>query len=84
MFALTMASFLVLIDRADKGGILQQKIALAFAVAFIAFAIVFAAIETFWAENPLIPPGLIIKQRAGPCYAIQVLLLTAQFSVSSI
>ena len=82
VLALMMASFLLFIDRANKGGILQPRLTFAFAVSFIVLAVIFAAIESFWAENPLVPPALIFKQRAGPNYAIQIFLLIAQFSVS--
>ena len=81
-FALTMASFLLLVDSAQKDGGLNSLITLAFGGMFLTSAIAFTIIESFWAKAPLISLSLLIKQQVWPYFAIQTLMLIAQFAVS--
>ena len=81
-FALTMASFLLLIDSAQKDGGLDSLMTLAFVAIFLTSAIAFMFIESFWAKAPLISTSLLIKQQVWPYFAIQTLLLIGQFAVS--
>lgn len=84
LFALSflMASFLLFVDSAGKDDGFQHSFAPLFAATFVAFAVALALIESYYAENPLISPALIAKERVGPYYAVQTLLLVAQFGVS--
>ncbi|KAL8709499.1 MAG: hypothetical protein Q9220_005741 [cf. Caloplaca sp. 1 TL-2023] len=80
-FALTMAAFLLLVDRGSKDQPLHVVIILSVMTA--AFAIAFLLIEKFWATSPLIPLSLLKEGGAGFNFAVQILVLVAQFGMLS-
>ena len=82
-FALTATSFLVLSDFVAKGQGLQSPLAIAFAVSFGIFGVIFLLIQGYWAPRPLIPLPLLASQSVGPFLAVQILMLCAQFTVRS-
>lgn len=77
-----MISFLLLVDIAGKGATLSSSLFIALAVSFALFAVSFVLVETYWAQSPIISPTLIVQEKAGSYFAVQTLLLIAQFSVS--
>ena len=80
-FAFMMASFLLFVDSAGKEDGVDNPIALAFGAAFVAFAIAFVLTEIYWTKGPMIPLSLFSKGQVGPYFAVQMLLLIAQFTV---
>ncbi|KAL8873070.1 MAG: hypothetical protein Q9174_001408 [Haloplaca sp. 1 TL-2023] len=83
-FALTMTTFLALLDRSskDRAGV-RSPLLIALAVSFVVFVLVFFLTETRWAANPMIPPSLLRNWRVGFYFVVQVLLLVAQFGLVS-
>lgn len=82
-FASTMASFLLLVDAAQKEGGLDSLITLALLAIFWTSAIFFIFIEQIWTKSPLISLSLLTKPQVGPYFAVQILLLVAQFALVS-
>ncbi|MCJ1277035.1 hypothetical protein MMC21_004844 [Puttea exsequens] len=82
-FAFMMASFLLFVDSAGKEDGVDNPIALAFGAAFVAFAIAFVLTEIYWTKGPMIPLSLFSKGQVGPYFAVQMLLLIAQFTLVS-
>ncbi|KAL8951564.1 MAG: hypothetical protein Q9222_002474 [Ikaeria aurantiellina] len=78
-FGITMASFLVLVDRGSKDQPLPVVVTLAVMTA--AFATAFLLIESYWATAPLIPLSLLKQGGAGFYFAVQILLLVAHFGM---
>lgn len=77
-----MISFLLLVDIAGKGANLRSPLFIALAVSFALSVVAFVLVETYWAQSPIISPTLIVQEKVGSYFAVQTLLLTAQFSVS--
>ena len=80
--AMTMISFLLLVDIVGKGVNLRSWPFAALAVSFALSAVSFVLVETYWARNPVISPKLIIQRKVGSYFVVQTLILIAQFSVS--
>lgn len=80
--AMTMLSFLLLVDIAGKGFSLRTPLFIGLGVSFALSGITFILIETYWAQSPIISPNLIIQEKVGSYFVVQTLLLIAQFSVS--
>lgn len=79
---MTMVSFLLLVDVAGKGANLKSPLFIALAVLLALSAVSFLLVEIYWPKSPVIPPTLIIREKLGSYFAVQTLLLIAQFSVS--
>ena len=80
--AMTMMSFLLLVDIVGKDANLRSWRFVALAVSFALSAVSFVLVETYWAQNPVISPNLIIQKKVGSYFVVQTLILVAQFSVS--
>lgn len=78
---MTLIFFLLLMDIAGKGGNLRSPLFIVLAVSFALSAAAFVLVETYWAKCPIISPSLIIQEKLGSYFAVQILLLIAQFSV---
>ena len=81
-FALTMLSFLLFVNFAGKKGGAPSPVLILLALSFVFFAIAFLLIEIYLAANPMIPFSMLKQDRLGFYFAVQVLLLVAQFTVS--
>ena len=82
VFALTMTSFLALLDQSSKerAGI-RSPLLIALAVSLFVFVLIFFLTKTRWAANPMTPPSLLRNWRVAFYFAVQILLLVAQFRV---
>ena len=78
---MTMTSFLLLVDIAVKGSNLKNPLLISFAVIFALSVVVFVLVEIYWAKTPFISPALILEEKVGSYFAVQTMLLVAQFSV---
>ena len=81
-FALMMSSFLLFVDFAGKSGELRSPVVITLAVSFVFSGIAFLLIEVYWANSPMIAPSLLKQANVGSYFAVQILLLIAQFAVS--
>ena len=79
---MTLISFLLLMDIAGKGTDLMSPLSISLAVSLALSAVSFVLVETYWAQSPIISPTLIVQGKLGSFFAVQTLLLIAQFSVS--
>ncbi|KAL8731087.1 MAG: hypothetical protein Q9166_003615, partial [cf. Caloplaca sp. 2 TL-2023] len=82
-FAITMASFLMLLDLGSKEVHFANPKTIVLVVACAISAIMFVLIEAYWATNPMISLSLLRHKGQGSYFAIQVLLLIAQFTMVS-
>ena len=82
VLAMTMVSFLLLVDFVGKSTNLRSWLFVALAVSFALCGVSFVLVETYWARNPVISPKIIIQKKAGSFFVVQTLVLIAQFSVS--
>ena len=81
-FAMTMVSFLLLVDIIGKGVDLKDPPVIATAVFLALATVTFVLVETYWADSPIIPLTLIVQEKVGSYFMVQTLLLIAQISVS--
>lgn len=80
MFAISITTFLVAL-RLLGDHEASTRITILFGVVSVVFGAFFLVVETYYAREPVIPPGLL-KSMAGP-YAVQVLLQVGAFAVIS-
>ena len=78
---MTMISFLLLVDIAGKGANPRSPLFIAIALSLTLSAAAFVLVETYWAQSPIISPALIVQGEVRSYFAVQTLLLIAQFSV---
>ncbi|KAF3893630.1 Vacuolar membrane amino acid uptake transporter [Trichophyton interdigitale] len=77
MFAISITTFLVAL-RLLGDHEASTSITILFGVVSVVFGAFFLVVETYYAREPVIPPGLL-KSMAGP-YAVQVLLQVGAFA----
>ena len=75
-------AFLVLLDLGVRIGTTKHPLVISSAVGFVVFGVAFILIEAYWATQPIIPLSLIKKRAVGFQYLVQILNMSAQFSVS--
>ena len=82
-FALTMASFLALLDLVIRIDTVKHPLVIGSAVALLFFGAAFILIEAYWATQPIIPLSLLKNRAIAFQYLVQMLSMCAQFSVRS-
>lgn len=83
VFAFMMSSFLLLVDLGGRATATSAPIVIILSAVFAFSAICFVLVEAFWAKQPMLSPSLLRKAGIASQYILQVLLVCAQFSVST-
>ena len=80
-FALTIVSFLMLLDFGTWACRLYEVLLVVSAATFLLFGSLFLSIEAYWTTRPMIPLHLLKKASVGLQFVVQILCMYAQPTV---